>query len=79
MSLGSYVVEAVVVQGRSITELARSHGVSRFWIYKLLARSKEGGYLALEPRSRRPQSCSRQAAPEVLKLRRELGEAGFDC
>lgn len=83
MGLGRYLVEAVVLEGRSIGELARSHGVSRFWIYKLLARYREGGYPALEPRSRRPRSCSHQAAPEVeaevLKLRRELGEAGFDC
>jgi transposase InsO family protein len=83
MGLGRYLVEAVVVEGRSITELARGHGVSRFWIYKLLARYREGGYPALEPRSRRPRSCSRQATPEVqaqvLRLRRELAEAGFDC
>lgn len=30
MGLGRYLVEAVVVEGRSITELARSHGVRGF-------------------------------------------------
>ena len=83
MGLGRYLVEAVVVEGRSITELARSHGVSRFWIYKLLARYRQGGYPALEPRSRRPKSCSHQTDPEVeaevLRLRRELSQAGFDA
>jgi transposase InsO family protein len=83
MGLARYLVEAVVVEGRSITELARSHKVSRFWIYKLLARYQEGGYPALESRSRRPRSCSLQAAPdveaEVVRLRRELSEAGFDA
>src|SRR6266567_2816156 len=83
MGRARYLVEAVVVEGRSITELARSHGVSRFWIYKLLARYREGGYQALEPRSRRPRSCSHQAPPEVaahiVRLRRELTEAGFDA
>jgi transposase InsO family protein/transposase-like protein len=78
-----YLVEAVVLEGRSVTELARSHGVSRFWIYKLLARYWEGGYPALEPRSRRPKSCSHQTSPEVeaevVRLRRELSEAGFDA
>ena len=57
MGLARYLVEAVVLEGWSITELARGHGVSRFWIYKLLARYREGGYAALEPRSRRPKSC----------------------
>src|SRR5690242_4995982 len=83
MGLARYLVEAVVVEGRSITELARSHGVSRFWVYKLLARYREGGYPALEPRSRRPRSCSHRATPEVeaevVRLRRELSEAGFDA
>src|SRR5207302_1753944 len=83
MGLAHYLVEAVVVEGRSITELARGHGVSRFWIYKLLARFKEGGYPALEPRSRRPRSCLHQASNEVvgqvIRLRRVLTEAGFDA
>jgi transposase InsO family protein len=83
MGLARYLVEAVVVERRSVTELARSHDVSRWWIYKLLARFKEGGYQALEPRSRRPKSCSHQVAAEVVaevvRLRRELTEAGFDA
>ncbi len=80
---GRYLVDAVLVGGQSITELARSHGVSRFWIYKLLARYREGGYPALEPRSRRPQSSPQRASPaleaEVVRLRRELTSAGFDA
>ena len=83
MGLARYLVDAVVLEGRSITELAGSHGVSRFWIYKLLARYHAGGYPALEPRSRRPKSCSHQTSPEVeamvVRLRRELTEAGFDA
>jgi transposase InsO family protein len=80
---GRYLVDAVLVGRQSITELARSHGVSRFWIYKLLARYQEGGYAALEARSRRPRSSPRRASPqleaEVVRLRRELSEAGFDA
>jgi len=83
MGLARYLVEAVVLEGRSVTELARGHGVSRFWIYKLLARYREGGHPALEPRSRRPKSCSHQTAPEVedeiVRLRAELTQAGFDA
>ena len=83
MALARYLVEAVVLEGRSVSELARSHGVSRFWIYKLLARYREGGYPALEARSRRPRSCSHQTPPEVeaevVRLRQELTQAGFDA
>lgn len=83
MALSRYLVEAVVVERRSVSELARSHGVSRFWIYKLLKRFREGGLPALEPRSRRPKSCSHRSSPEVeaevLRLRAELTQAGFDA
>src|SRR5438132_1586201 len=65
MGLGRYVVDAVLLEGRSPTELARSHGIARSWIYKLIARYQEGGYAALEPRSRRPKSCSRAASATV--------------
>jgi len=38
MELGRYLVEAHLVEGRSVAELAAAHGVHRSWIYKLLAR-----------------------------------------
>jgi transposase len=83
VEMGRYLVEAVLVEGRRVTELARSHDVSRWWIYKLLARYKEGGYAALEARSRRPKSCSHQTSDqivaEVVRLRQELTESGFDA
>ena len=83
MGLGRYVVDAVVLEGRSPTELARSHGISRTWIYELVKRFRAGGYPALEPRSRRPRSCPHQHGPAVeaavLALRRSLGEAGHDA
>jgi transposase InsO family protein len=80
--LGRYIVDAVVLEHRSPTQLARDHGVSKRWVFELLKRFKKGGYAALEPRSRRPRSCSHQAGPEVhaevVKLRHELVSAGFD-
>jgi transposase len=33
-----YLVEAHVLEGRLVSELAAAHGVHRSWIYKLLAR-----------------------------------------
>ena len=82
MGLGRYVVDAIRLEGRSPSELARSHGVSRTWIYELLRRYRMGGYAALEPRSHRPRSCPHQVRPKVvqriLELRRELVAAGHD-
>jgi transposase InsO family protein len=81
--LGRYIVEAIVLEHRSPTQLAREHGVSRSWIYKQLQRFKEGGYSGLEPRSRRPRSSPVRARPEVeaevLRLRAELASAGHDA
>lgn len=83
MALGRYVVDAVLLEGRSPTELAKSHGISRTWIYELVKRFRQGGYPALEPRSRRPKSCPHQHGPKVeraiLALRKSLAEAGHDA
>src|SRR5258708_15462303 len=78
-----YLVEAVVSEGRSPTEIARIYGVSRSWIYRLLDRYQQGGLEAIQPRSRRPRSCPHQLSPEVrdeiLELRDHLCAAGFDA
>lgn len=81
--LGRYIVDAVVLEGRSPSRIARDHGISERWVFKLLRRFKEGGYAALEPRSRRPNSCSHQVDAKiqdlVVKLRCELTAAGYDA
>lgn len=81
--LGRYIVDAVLVEHRSPSRLARDHGISERWVFELLRRFREGGYAALEPRSRRPQSCSHQVDANVqeliVKLRRELATAGYDA
>src|SRR5437867_11421380 len=83
MGLGRYVVDAIVLEGRSPSELAKEHGISRSWIYELVGRYRQGGYAALEPRSRRPRSCAHRTPPRVegaiLRLRRELLAAGHDA
>jgi transposase len=43
----------------SVTAAARTYGLSRQHLYRLLARYRTGGLEALEPRSRRPQDSSR--------------------
>jgi transposase InsO family protein len=81
--MARYLVEAHVLEGRAVGELAAAHGVHRSWIYKLLARYREGGYEALEPRSRRPRSCKHQTPQDtvkaVIELRNQLSEEGHDC
>lgn len=83
MGLARYVVDAVLLEGRSAREVAAAHGISKSWIYVLIERFREGGYEALEPRSRRPRSCSHQTPPgtveRILQLRRELAAQGHDC
>lgn len=83
MGLARYVVDAVLLEGRSAREVASAHGISKSWIYVLIERFREGGYEALEPRSRRPRSCSHQTPPgtveRILRVRRELASQGHDC
>jgi transposase InsO family protein len=83
MGLERYVVDAVVLEGRSPTDIARRHGISRSWLYRLVARYREGGYEALAPRSRRPHTCAHQTPPEleaaIVALRIELAAAGHDA
>jgi transposase InsO family protein len=83
MGLGRYVVDAIVLEGRSPSELARTHHLSRSWIYELVARYRQGGYAALEPRSRRPRSCAHQVRATVqalvLATREDLAAAGHDA
>ena len=78
-----YVVDAVVLEGRSAREVARASGLSKSWICKLVARFREGGYPALEPRSKRPRSCPHQMSPPtqeaIVQLRHDLHAAGLDC
>ena len=59
MSLARVVVTAVIVEGRSKTQVARDYGVARFWVYELLKRFEAEGEAAFEPRSRKPLSNPR--------------------
>ncbi|MGA3184797.1 MAG: helix-turn-helix domain-containing protein, partial [Candidatus Dormibacteria bacterium] len=83
MGLERYVVDAVVLEGRSPREIARLHGISKSWIYQLVTRFRAGGYDALTARSRRPHGCSHQVGPElqaaIIALRQELDAVGYDA
>lgn len=83
MGMARYVVDAVLLEGRSAREVARAHGISKTWIYELIKRYRAGGYQALEPRSRRPRSCRHETPREIVsaivQLRRELESQGHDA
>jgi transposase InsO family protein len=83
MGMGRYVVDAVLLEGRSAREVARAHGISKSWIYELIRRYREGGYEALEPRCKRPRSCKHETkaalVQAIVELRSELEIQGHDA
>ena len=48
MSKARLVITAVTVEKRPVSEVARSYGVARSWIYTLLARYQAEGEAAFE-------------------------------
>jgi transposase InsO family protein len=83
MSKARLVITAVVVEGQPVAEVAVRYGVHRAWIYKLLARYRQEGEAAFEPRSRRPKTSPTATPAEVVKLvlrlRKELAGQGLDA
>lgn len=83
MALGQLVVAAVLVEGRTKAEVARTYGCSRRWVGELCKRYLAEGEAGLQPRSRRPHRSPHQTRAEVedaiVSLRKTLSEAGFDA
>jgi len=83
MDLAGYVINAVLVEGRSVKEVCAAHDVSRSWLYELIARYREGGDTGLQPRSKRPRSSPSRISPtleeEIVALRKSLAEDGLDA
>jgi transposase InsO family protein len=83
MSKARVVITAVVVEGRSPSEVARTYRVARSWVYELVARYRAEGERAFEPRSRRPHTSPNATAPTtvelILELRASLLIAGLDA
>ncbi|MGH3636655.1 MAG: IS481 family transposase [Mycobacterium sp.] len=83
MSKARLVITAVVVEGRSRAEVARTYGVSKGWVSKLVARYRVEGESAFLPRSRRPHRSPNATADSTVELivglRRRLTRAGLDA
>ena len=83
MELAEFVLNEILLEHRSVRDVAADHGVSKTWLYELLARHREQGADGLRPQSRRPRSSpARVAAPiedEIVELRKALCEEGVDA
>src|SRR5262249_13277650 len=83
MSKARLVITAVTVEKRPVSEVARTYGVARSWIYCLLARYQAEGEAAFEPRSRRPRASPAAIADAtvelIVRLRKELSGQGLDA
>src|SRR6059058_2837742 len=77
------LVITAVLTGTSQSEVARTYGVSQGWISRLMKLYASQGQGAFEPRSRAPKTSPTATPPAVvelvLRLRKELGEAGLDA
>jgi len=83
MSMARLIITAVVLEGRTKSEVARDYDVSRYWVQQLVKRWNAEGEAAYAPRSRRPRS-SPHAVPatvedRIVRLRKELTRQGLDA
>jgi len=83
VSRARLVITAVVVEGRSQSEVARAYGVSQSWISRLVARYRLEGEAAFEPRSRRPRTSPGRLPDStvelIVNLRSQLAGKGLDA
>ena len=83
VSKARLVITAVLIEGRSQSQVARDYGVSQSWISRLIARYTLDGDAAFEPRSRRPHTSPTQlpqaATDLIVALRTELTGKGLDA
>lgn len=75
MSKARLIITAVVVEGRTKSEVARDYEVSRYWVQQLVKRWYTEGEAAYQPRSRRPHSSPHAVPAEVedqiVRLRKD--------
>ena len=83
MSKARLIITAVLVEGRTKSEVARDYEVSRYWVHQLVQRYAAEGEAAFAPRSRRPHHSPHAVSPEVedeiVRLRKDLSRQGLDA
>ena len=83
MSKAQLVITAVVLEGRSKSEVARDYDVSRQWVQQLCKRYQADGEAAYIARSRRPHHSPHAVAVEIeeriVRLRKTLTKRGLDA
>ena len=83
MDRARYAVDAVVIEGRSLRSVASSLDMSKSWVAKQVGLFRTGGYEALVPRStaphRRPTQLDTELENEIVLIRKQLSEDGFDA
>jgi transposase InsO family protein len=83
MDLALYAVNAVLVEGRSVREVAAATGRSKSWVHRHVVLFRAGGAAALAPAKRGPRTAPNQTAPGVedaiVGLRKHLVELGLDA
>lgn len=83
MSQARLLITAVLLEGRTKSEVARDYGVSRYWVQTLVKRFLAEGEAAYQPRSRRPLTHPNQVSPvmeeQIVRLRKELSKQGLDA
>ena len=83
MGMPELVVTAVLVEGRSKSEVAREYGVSRRWVITLVQRYLAEGDAGLAPRSRRPLTSPQRTTPEledeIVAIRKDLDKNGHEA
>jgi transposase InsO family protein len=82
VSKARLVITAVLVEGRSQSQVARDYGVSQSWISRLLTRYAVEAEAAFEPGSRRPHTSPTRLPQTsidlIVELRRTLAGKGLD-
>jgi transposase-like protein len=77
------VITAVTVEKRTVSEVARTYGVARSWVYVLLARYRAEGDAAFNRAPTAPRASPRAipdaAAGLIVRLRKELAGAPDCC
>src|SRR4051812_19855542 len=83
MDLALYAVNAVLVEGRSVRDVAAATGRSKSWVHRHVMRFRAGGQAALAPAKRGPKVTMNQTAGSleetIVSLRKHRGELGLDA